>query len=42
MQYYYFQVKTMFRNREGELITRVTTVRKEWTSNNQQIIEGFD
>jgi protein transport protein SEC23 len=35
-------LKTLYRNSVGELITRVTTVQREWSSINQQIIEGFD
>lgn len=42
MQYYYFQLKTIFKNLNGESITRVTTVKRAFSSQVQEIIEGFD
>ena len=41
-QYYYFQLKTIFRTSQGELVTRVTTCQKEWSTNIEQIVQGFD
>lgn len=41
-QTYYLQVKTTFRNESGDLVTRVLTTQKQWSSMVPKIAEGFD
>ena len=36
------QMKTTFRDDEGHLVTRISTVQRNWSSEVHEIVQGFD